>query len=248
MEKPNISAERPGFKSFRPPLSLTLLLLVFISLFASLGTWQTRRAAEKDALELEYQQAPVMSLKTAIAEEKRFARVSLTGQFDTGRHILLDNQVLRGRTGVFVLTPFYSHSGPVILVNRGWLPLPPDRSSLPDIETPKGEVSINGILNTPPVPGKILGDADQLAEDRWPQLVTYLNFEDMSAALNQPIEDWVIQLSKDDGAGFEGREWKAVYLSADRHRAYAFQWFALALVTVIMWLYLGFKYSTGRQK
>jgi cytochrome oxidase assembly protein ShyY1 len=225
-----------------------MLMLLFVVLFASLGTWQTRRAAEKEALELEYQQAPLMSLKTAIAEQKRFSRVNITGHFDTERHLLLDNQVLRGRTGVFVFTPFYSQSGLVILVNRGWLPLPADRSSLPEIDTPAGEVSIDGILNTPPVPGKILGEADRLAKDSWPQLVTYLNIDDLSGALEQPIEAWVIQLSKADAAGFEGREWKAVYLSADRHGAYAFQWFALTLVTIIMWLYLGFKYATGSRK
>jgi cytochrome oxidase assembly protein ShyY1 len=223
-------------------------MLVFALLFASLGTWQTRRADDKALLNAQYMEAPAMSLKTAVAQKMRFSRIEVTGQFDSRRHFLLDNQVWRGRSGVFVFTPFFSQSGLVILVNRGWLPLAADRASLPDIDTPDGEITINGILNHPPVPGKVLGEADRLATDRWPQLVTYLNLDDLADALDKPIEEWVIQLSASDAAGFEGREWRAAYLSADRHRAYAFQWYALTLVTIIMWTYLGFRNTTGTKQ
>ena len=66
--------------------------------------------------------------------------------------------------------------------------------------------------------------------------------------LDQPIEDWVIQLSQPDDAGFEGREWKPVFMSSSRHRGYAFQWFALVAACFAMWVYLGFRKTPGINK
>lgn len=248
METPSISTVNKGFKSFRPSVSLTVALFLFSLFFAMMGAWQSQRAAEKEILEEQYQQAPDLPLKTAIAQQRRFSRVSVSGHYDTERHFLLDNQTWQGRAGVFVFSPFYSNSGNVILVNRGWLPISPDRKSLPEIDTPDGETAISGILNTLPVPGKVLGSADILGKDHWPQLVTYMNLPDLSASLDQPLENWVIQLSKSNPEGFEGREWKAVYLTPGRHRAYAFQWFALTAASIIMWLYIGFKHPSGTKK
>lgn len=245
---PRISTVIAGFKSFRPPVVPSLVLLLFTLLFITLGTWQTKRAAEKESLEQQYQLAPDMSLKTAIERQQRFSRISVNGRYDSERHFLLDNQIRQGRVGVFVFTPFYSDEGNVILVNRGWLPLSPDRNILPAIDTPSDELTIRGILNHLPVPGKVLGSADKLDKNRWPQLITYMNLPDLSESLGQTLDNWVIQLSKEEPTGFEGREWKAVYLGPDRHRAYAFQWFALTAASIIMLFYLGFRNSSGTKK
>lgn len=237
-----------GFKSFRPSRPATLVLFLLALLFATLGNWQINRATEKKALETQHQTAPSLSLKTAIAQQSRFAKVEVTGHFDTDRHFLLDNRILRGQAGVHVFTPFYTVSGTAILVNRGWLPLPADRKTMPGVPTPQHQVTLKGTLNTLPVPGRILGPADRLKNDKSPQLVTYLNLEDISASIGAPLENWVIQLSKDEAHGFDGREWKAVFLSSRRHQGYAFQWYALVAASIIMWLYLGFRKSSGNNK
>lgn len=246
MEKGSISRPDKGFKSFRPPLALTLLLLLLFVLFTSLGAWQTMRGAAKKELEEKHARATEMPLEKALADKDRFSRISATGFYDSNRHFLLDNQIWRGRAGVFVFTPFYTTNGDVILVNRGWLPLPPDRKSFPGIPTPQNEITLTGILNTLPVPGRILGSADKLNPDQWPQLLTYMKLDDLSASLGQPLENWIIQLSATDRSGFEGREWKPVFLSSRRHNAYAFQWFALSSACIIMWLVIGFKNSSGK--
>ncbi len=236
------------FKSFRPSGSTTLVFFVLVCIFATLGTWQLSRAAEKKALEQQNQVATTLTLKTAIAQNSRFARVNVRGHYDPVRHILLDNQIWQGRAGVYVFTPFYSLSGSVILVNRGWLPLDAGRKMMPEIPTSEHEIVLKGILNIIPVPGRILGTADNLKQDQWPQLVTYLNLPDISESLKAPLENWVVQLSKQELSGFDGREWKPVFLSSDRHKGYAFQWFALVAASIIMWLYLGFRKTPGNNK
>jgi len=236
------------FKSFRPSGAATLVLFLLACLFASLGNWQHKRAVEKLAIEQQHQNAPPLLLETALARNSRFSTINARGHYDASRHILLDNQIWQGRAGVYVFTPFYTNGGTTILVNRGWLPISPDRKALPGIPTPNDEVVLNGILNTPPVPGRLLGSADRLRRGQWPQLVTYLNLADISATLGTPLENWVVQLSKTEPGGFDGREWQPVYLSSSRHQGYAFQWFALLAACVVMWVFLGLRKQTGIRK
>lgn len=236
------------FKSFRPPMAATLALFVLACLFATLGTWQQRRAAEKRALELQHQTAPSLPLESAINRQSRFSTIDARGHYDVNRHILLDNQIWHGQAGVYVFTPFETTGGMLILVNRGWLPLSPDRKSLPEIPTPAGEVVLRGVLNTPPVPGRLLGPADRLDRNAWPQLVTYLNLQDISEILGTPLEDWVVQLSDSEPGGFEGRDWQPVYLTSSRHQGYAIQWFSLLAVCFVMWVLIGLRNQTGTKK
>jgi surfeit locus 1 family protein len=232
-------------RSFRPTIAGTLFLSLLAVLFASLGTWQTRRAAEKTALEAQFRDAARLPLATAIERDERFARVEAAGHYDTARHILLDNQLWQGRGGVHVFTPFTTRGGEVVLVNRGWLPLPPDRRSLPDVPTPAQQVVLTGLLNLFPVPGRQVGEADVLAPDRWPQLVTYMNQGDIERVLGLGLEDRIVQLSPENQHGFAGRDWKPSFMSAERHRGYAVQWFALTAACVVLWLATGFRKSPG---
>ncbi len=187
-----------------------------------------------------------LSLKTALTRDERFARIDVSGHYDPVRHILLDNQVWKGRAGVHVFTPFYTLDGTAILVNRGWLPLAADRQTMPDIPTPQHETVLRGMLNTLPVPGRILGQADKMNQNHWPQLVTYLNLENIVESLDVSLENRIIQLSDSEQAGFEGRDWKPVFLTSRKHKAYAFQWFALATISIVLWIFTGFRKTSGK--
>ena len=235
-------------RSFRPPLAGTIAILLLITLFVSLGMWQSKRAEEKKVTEQQHRVATTTSLKKALAGFHRFARIEVSGHYDPARHVLLDNQIWNGRAGVHVFTPFYTLDDAVILVNRGWLPLLADRRSMPDIPTPPHQTVLRGMLNTLPVPGRMLGEADKMELNRWPQLVTYLNLENIEKSLDMPLENWVIQLSDTEQDGFDGRDWKPVFMSSSRHNAYAFQWFALATVSIILWLIISFRRPSGNRK
>ena len=240
---------------FRPSIKLTLALLALSLVFARLGAWQIDRWHEKEALFHRFENAPEMRVEAAMENGVLFARVEAYGQYDPERHVLLDNRIFNGRAGVNVLTPFRLADGRELLVNRGWLPLPLDRLSLPDVPTSEENRILRGILNRPSEGGTRLGQADVLVPDRWPQLVTYLDPDAVAAALGTTLEPWLLQLDPADETGFDGREWKVAEMRPEVHKAYALQWFALSAAAAVIWVALGVRRarrlagrSTGEEK
>ena len=227
--------------AFRPSFAQTLILITLAAVFLQLGLWQLDRKAEKEALFERFDEAPSMDLARALDSGSSFARVTAAGRYDSGRNILLDNKVWKGRAGVHVLTPFVLQDGRTILVNRGWLPLSADRSHLPEVPEPGGEGELRGRLSPPPGVGRRLGDPDVLVSDRWPQLVTYLDVQTVDAALGNRLEPWVVLLDASDPNGFEGRQWSPAAMTPEVHGGYALQWLALMLAAIVIWVILGFR-------
>jgi cytochrome oxidase assembly protein ShyY1 len=131
------------------------------------------RMAEKQELMDQFNNAPELGLAEAIAQKRSFAHVQVSGGYQVDWHLLLDNKLQNGRAGVHVLTLFRPDHSQPILVNRGWLPLPPDRGNLPEIPTPTRLVEISGILAPPVEDGFRLGEPEHL-EDLSGALITYL--------------------------------------------------------------------------
>lgn len=231
---------------FRPGTALTVLLALLALAFSGMGYWQLQRKAEKEALFEQFESAPVLGIGQALEQGERFARVEGWGSFDADRHFLLDNRMLNGRPGVHVLTPFTLGDGQVVLVNRGWLPMPLDRRSLPEVPTSARARTINGRLNLLESGGPRLGEPDRPVAHQWPQLVTWLEREALGGALGMELPPWIVQLDADAEGGFDGRQWKAATMPPATHGAYAVQWFALAAAAVIIWLTLGYRRAAGR--
>lgn len=227
---------------FKPSWLSSLVLGALTTTFIGLGQWQVDRAQEKIELEAAFASAGTLQVLPEDANIREFTRFELRGTLDAGKHILLDNQVWRGRAGVHVLTPFReAQSGRWLLVNRGWLPLGQDRSQLPKVSAPEGQIRFAGQARPYPVGGVRLGEPEQLQKDEWPQLVTYPDHEKFSNALGLPLSRWLLYMDPESAHGFEGRDWKVTRMGPDKHRGYALQWFALATTAGIAWIVLGVK-------
>lgn len=224
---------------FRPSIGLSLLLLALALLFLRLGLWQLDRKAEKEALFERFANAPSLEIGQALDRSVEFARVSARGRYDAARSVLLDNRIWNGRAGVHVLTPFTLRDGRVLLVNRGWLPMAPDRATLPAVSTDDAPRTLDGRLVRPSTGGVRLGEPDVLEPGRWPQLVTYLEIDALARALGTPVEPWILQLDAADPSGFEDRDWQPAVMGPESHGAYAVQWFGLCAAAVVIWLVLG---------
>jgi len=233
-------------KAFRPSLAATILLGGLVLAFIGLGNWQLDRAAQKAAIQQQFDQAPSFDVLPAPGEVSRYAHVRVAGKYDRQRHFLIDNQLLDGRAGVHVLTPFALDDGRTILVNRGWLPLPPDRRSLPAVPTDGSRTELGGQLDEIYRPGRRIGNPDVLHENTWPQLVTYPAMDDIAAVLGTKVYPLVLKLDADEPSGFEGRHWHAVNTGAAKHRARALQWFTFVIAALLIWLYLGFRRGAER--
>ena len=231
----------PGNRSFRPAILPGVLALAAIALTVSLGNWQMRRAEEKLAFgreaDLAARQA-VSALPPSPVDAKTYAfsRVSARGEFLADSTILLDNKVLRGVVGYQVLTPLKIAGGDMhVLVNRGWVAAGVRRDSLPRIQTPTGTELVEGIAV---VPSSHIVELDAKTEEGmvWQNLVL-ARYAKWSKLKLQPV---VLQQTSDAADGL-ARVWDRPDTGADKHRGYAFQWYALAVTVLIAYVVLSFK-------
>jgi len=214
-----------------------LLTMLGIALFTGLGAWQLQRADQKRAILSAHHNARQQPLGELDAATPRYTQVSGRGHY-IPRQIYLDNQTLAGRAGVDVFTPLQFDGQRVILVNRGWLPMPPDRAVLPQAPLPNGPVTVSGRIDRPPQVGIRLGEPRSLSHNQWPQLVTYLDLQRIAEALQTELSPWVLELSPHAPAGFTGRGKAPVNFGPDRHLAYALTGFTMAATVVAVYLLL----------
>ena len=188
---------------------------------------------------------PVVLDETALAREPHeFARVDMGGRYDSMHQFLQDNRTHRGRAGYHVLTPFRTERHGAVLVNRGWVPAAPDRTSLPEIGVPGTESRLEGTVRLPREDLFVLGDTGY-ATSGWPRVVQRVELAAMQHSLGYPLATWLVNLDPAAQHGYL-RDWRAAPgLTPDRHRGYAFQWFALATALFAIWVAVNLKRSRG---
>jgi surfeit locus 1 family protein len=230
-----------GNRRFRPAFLPAAAALAAIALTVALGNWQSRRAEEKSARGQELDAAAsraVLALPPSLVDASAyaFARVSARGEYSSKHTILLDNKVLRGVAGYQVLTPLKIAGGDVhVLVNRGWVAAGARRDSLPQIRTPSATETVEGIAV---VPTKNIVELDAKTEEGmvWQNLVL-ARYAKWSGLKLQPV---VLQQTSQSDDGL-ARVWDRPDTGADKHRGYAFQWYALAITILIAYVILSFK-------
>ena len=223
---------------FAPRPGPTLLTVAAAALFATLGMWQLGRAAGKRALAADFAAAgPALPLTRAVGDAPRYQRVTARGHYDADHQFLLDNRIRDGVAGVEVLTPLVLADGSAILVNRGWLPIAPDRARLPDVSVPAEERSVIGRLDALPRPGIELASPPPSG---WPRLVSFPKMPELAGMLRRTLRDEQILLDASDPDGY-AREWRPPGTTAERHLGYAVQWFAFAATAVAIWIAVGLR-------
>jgi len=233
---------RLGFRFRLVPFIATVVL---VALGISLAQWQTRRAEQKLALEATLcarQASPAIRLdappSTPIAQLE-YRRVLLKGSFLPDWPIFLDNRPHQGVAGFYLLMPFKIAAGNLhVLVARGWFPRNvQDRTRMPMLVTPSGTIEIEGIVRSdighvmqlgaldPPTPHAIVQNLDVAA------------FAHASGLNALPF---VVEQASELPDGLV-RDWPAPAVDVERHRAYAFQWYALAAMALIFFIATGFR-------
>ncbi|HEY0954227.1 MAG TPA: SURF1 family protein [Roseateles sp.] len=215
---------------------LVLLATVLAAaLTARLGWWQLDRAAYKLGLQAAMDaqaRQPVLG-NAALDAAALHSRVELRGRWVESRTVWLDNRPMDGRAGFYVVTPLQlAGRSEAILVQRGWAPRDAaDRSRLPPLTTPSGEVSVQGRLAAAPSRLYELG-AGQGGAIR--QNLDPAAFAQESGLALLPMT--VVQTAADTDDGLL-RHWPAPDLGLHKHYGYAFQWFALCALILILYVW-----------
>lgn len=218
------------------PYIATIITLIAFLLMCGLGIWQYDRGQHKQQ-RLERVQAnqaqSTMTLQSLInlQTDKRDVNFSATGLLLTDNLIYLDNQIEAGKVGYQILLPLNTDLG-LLLVNFGWIQAGQYRQQLPSVSLPKGVMKLSGTSYIPTINPMITETAS--ANGNWPLLVQSIDLTFIGRALEQPVLPFVMQLDPAHPSGLV-RNWQAVVMAPEKHYAYALQWFALAIASLIIY-------------
>jgi len=221
---------------FRASLWPTLAALAGVIATLALGNWQLGRGHEKAVLaqriDTASHDAPIGLTGAQVnADDVVWRRVEVSGRFEPKYAVLIDNRIVRGAVGYYVVMPLkIEGSERYVLVNRGWVAGTGSRDTLPQIATPAQPVRITGLATAPSK--RYLELSTKTVEGNVWQNLTLERYRATVPIALQPVV--IQQESKlDDGLV---REWSAPDLGIDKHYAYAFQWFVMAAAIVIIYI------------
>lgn len=218
---------------------ISVAALAGLAVTLSLGRWQLSRAAQKQAM----QAATASQGQLAALDARALAgvdgtalalhrRVRLRGSWVGDKTIYLDNRLMQGRFGLYVVTPFLLQDRrDAVLIQRGWVPRNfMDRSSVPSIDTPAGIVEIEGRIAPAPVKLYELG-APEAGLIRQNLDLLQLRAESGLALLTVSVQQ--------TGASSDGlaRDWPETGSGAEKNQGYAFQWFGLSALIAILYVW-----------
>jgi surfeit locus 1 family protein len=212
---------------------IAVATLLGVTLTANLGAWQLRRAAQKialqDALEsrakLPALGASELARPPEQAAPQHYRPVHLRGRWVPERTVFLENRQMRARVGFYVVTPLQLTDRPeAVLVQRGWVPRDLlDRTRLPAVPTPAGEVEVDGHIAPPPA------RLYEFAGGGSGPIRQNLDLDAFGVESGLRLAPLSVQASDSPATAGDGllREWPRPAVDVQKHYGYAFQWFAL---------------------
>ena len=162
--------------------------------------------------------------------------MTTSGRYLSEQQFLIDNIVINGRVGYFVITPLeLSGSNEVVLVNRGWIARSRENDVLPAIAVSTEVRDITARIGRLPRVALRPERAVRSGQD-WPKVAVYPQLADLAAELGRPVAGTVLLLAPEADAGYL-RNWRPPEKGSMMHYGYAFQWSALALTVLVILIY-----------
>lgn len=187
------------------------------------------------------QSAPAIRMQRIEANpaDIEYRRVVLMGEFVREWPVYLDNRPYNGVAGFYLLMPFkIATTNLHVLVARGWIPRnPDDRTRLPPLIVPPGTIEIEGFARQSIGHIMQLGSPEPL---RPAAIVQNLDVADFSKASGLTMQPVIVEQSSDTHDGLV-RDWPVPSSGVEKHRGYAFQWYALAGMAFIFFIVTGFR-------
>ncbi|MBU3620120.1 SURF1 family protein [Polynucleobacter sp. CS-Odin-A6] len=238
----------------------TLSALVVIGIGCSAGIWQLNRAEQKirlgESLAIKLAM-PILNANTTdlsleLATERR---ITVRGRFLVEEAVWLENRprpipegiANSAQAGFYLMMPLLLEDQKKVLwINRGWAPRNNlNRVELPPISTPESAVVIDGVGFSHP--GKVYELGQQAEVMSKPRIEQNFDLSKETKLHSWNQLPFIVRESSSNKSDGLVRNWPLPTNGVDRHYAYAFQWFALALSGFLFWLITGFlKYRRER--
>jgi surfeit locus 1 family protein len=241
---------------------ILLVTLACVALTASLGAWQMRRAAYKEQLAeqiLKQNQQTALTNSALNAMNSGVASISpppwlhrraeLQGRWLHEHTVFLDNRPMQvqgsQRVGFYVVTPLALEGSPQVLwVQRGWVQRDfQDRSRLPalpesrEIFTVQGRLmsSVSRAYEMKASEKENSATASASNSPRPSRIWQNLPSVDLGSKTLLPMT--LLQTTPEAGSDSLLRDWPAADTGVAKHHGYAFQWFALSALLVILYVW-----------
>jgi cytochrome oxidase assembly protein ShyY1 len=219
-------------------LGFTALVIGAILAFGLLSHWQWLRAddrrAERVALQsaLASEPAPLSSIDLSVGTQPDdvWRAVTARGTYLADQQAVVRKRPLDARNGFWLMTPLQPDAGPVVWVNRGWLPAGIDALSTPELPSPPaGDVVVTGYLrafepadagaNEGLPAGQVAAPALVLLPPAGPSVPAYVQL-----SASDPAQDGLIALPLPE-------------VDEARNVSYAIQWLLFAMVAIGGWFF-----------
>ena len=207
-----------------------LFVIIFVTIFCALGTWQLYRLQWK----LELISEITFGLDSSPIEysnsiKKNYQRVSAKGKFNFDKQIYLYSLNDNGKPGYDVITPFRTNKNENILVNRGWIKKELKNNPIIN-KNIEDEQKIIGLLRKIYKPNIFKPDND-LKNNIW----FSINLEDLKVTSGERFNEFVIFLEDNQAKTPIPRK-----ISIDvpnNHLKYAITWYAISISIIFYYLY-----------
>jgi len=207
-----------------------LFVIIFVTIFCALGTWQLYRLQWK----LELISEITFGLDSSPIEysnsiEKNYQRVSAKGKFNFDKQIYLYSLNDNGKPGYDVITPFRTNKNENVLVNRGWIKKELKNNPIIN-KNIEDEQKIIGLLRKIYKPNIFKPDND-LKNNIW----FSINLEDLKVTSGEQFNEFVIFLEDNQAKTPIPRK-----ISIDvpnNHLKYAITWYAISISIIFYYLY-----------
>ena len=207
-----------------------LFVILFISIFCALGTWQLYRLQWK----LEIINQITVGLNSNPVEysnlmKKNYQRVNIKGKYIFDEQIYLYSLNDSGKPGYDVITPFRTHKNENLLVNRGWISKKFKEN--PSINSKKNEEQkIVGLLRKVYKPN-MFKPANDIENNVW----FSINLKDLNNFTGKKFNEFIIFL--EDGETKVPLPKKISIDVPNNHLKYAITWYAISISIIFYYLY-----------
>ena len=206
-----------------------LFVILFITLFCALGTWQLYRLQWKTELISEItfglDSTPVKYSNTI---KKNYQRVVSEGKFNFEDQIYLYSLNESGKPGYDVITPYKTLKNENVLVNRGWINK--NLKGNLEINLKENEVKITGLLREI-YKANIFKPKNDLKNNIW----FTLDANDLKELTGKQFSNYMIFLEKPKNKVPVPKK-----ISIDvpnNHLKYAITWYSIAISILFYYLY-----------
>ena len=207
-----------------------LFVILFITIFCTLGTWQLYRLQWK----LELISEITFGLDSSPIEysnsiKKNYQRVNAKGKFDFDKQIYLYSLNDSGKPGYDVVTPFRTNKNQNVLINRGWIKKELKGNPNINLEADNRK-EIIGLLREIYKPNIFKPDND-IKNNIW----FSINLEDLKEATGEQFSEFVIFL--EDNQAKIPLPKKISIDVPNNHLKYAITWYAISISIIFYYLY-----------